>query len=216
LTIKDFSPYREIEVIHNFVDPEVYKPGNLYCKMHLTKSENEKVVMHVSNFRKYKNVVAVIDIFEKILNEVPSKLVLVGDGPEMINVREAVFKKKLEKKVHYLGTQSKVECILPGADLFLFPSKEESFGLALLEAMSCGVSFVASNIGGISEVTGNSFQEYLFNPDDIDKMSKCAISLLKDDDLRKEISIHGRKRVIEQFNPAKILNQYNGLYKRLL
>lgn len=211
-TVEEFEIEREITLIYNFINTEIFKPADKQCRCIFRKNQ-EKVLMHLSNFRPYKNVQAVIEVFAKIHEQIPSRLVLIGDGQEMSNIRKMVKKKKLEPFVSFLGNQTDVESILPYADLFIFPSYEESFGLALLEAMSCGVPFVASNIGGIPELAGEELQVCLFHPDDIQGMTEMGLKILSDCQLTEKMTQIARQRVIDHFGHDKIVEEYIRVYQ---
>ena len=169
----------------------------------------------MSNFRPYKNIPGVIDIFEIINNKIDARLIMVGGGPELTGARKRVKEKGLCNKVNFLGNQTYVEKVINNSDLFLFPSLEESFGVALLEAMSAGVNFVASNIGGIPEVAGKELECCLFDPSDIQGMALFGIKLLSDKKLSHKISTLSRKRVIDMFSADKVSGEYIDLYKSL-
>lgn len=213
LTEKEFDPKKEIFVINNFVNHHIFKPKK---EKKLFRENNEKIIIHLSNFRPYKNVLAVIKIFEKILKKIPSKLILIGEGVETSNAREYVKNKNLINAVKFLGNQTYVETILCEGDLFIFPSKEESFGLALVESMSCGLPFVASDVGGIKEVVGNDLLKYLCPADDIEGMYKISLDILLNDKIRDKLSKIVRKRVIENFSIEKKTDEYLKLYNNIL
>ncbi|MCX6827120.1 MAG: N-acetyl-alpha-D-glucosaminyl L-malate synthase BshA [candidate division Zixibacteria bacterium] len=151
-TRRTFKIEKAIAVIHNFFDGARFNPDSMTCKRRDFADDKEFVVAHISNFRPVKRIIDVIDIFDRINKALPSKLLLIGEGPDAILARRQVGKKNLNDRVIFLGNQDRVEAILPAADLFLLPSEEESFGLAALEALACGVPVIGSSGTGLTEV----------------------------------------------------------------
>ncbi len=214
-TIEIFKPIKEIEVIPNFVNPDIFKPAEDIIPSEIA-DEDDKIVIHVSNFRKVKNIEVLIKVYNEIQKKVKSKLLLIGDGPETTTAERLVKKFSIEDNVRFLGKVDCVEYLMGFGDLFLLPSRMESFGLALLEAMSCGVPTVSSNAGGITEVVDEGKTGFTYNPDDVEGMSAKSIEILTDDDLQKLLSENARKIVIEKFHKDKITKLYEHLYKRVL
>jgi N-acetyl-alpha-D-glucosaminyl L-malate synthase BshA len=215
-TIREFRVEHPIDVIHNFVDTDVFQPrGSSPARCRLAH-EGEKILMHVSNFRKVKNLPVVLQVFYEVQKLVPSKLVLVGDGPERESTERQAHALGIERKVSFLGDQEDVADLLPAADVFLLPSQHESFGLAALEAMSCGVPVVGSRIGGLPEVIENDKTGFLCDPNDVDCMKAIVLGLLKNEPLRKEIGAASRARVERLFNRDRIVAQYVDVYERVL
>lgn len=214
-TYNRFDIKKEIKVIPNFIDLDRFKKSN---KSHFKKAicpEGEKVVVHVSNFREVKRVPEVVSIFDRILeNGIKAKLLLVGDGPDRQRAERRCRELKICDQVRFLGKQENVEEILSIADLFLIPSGSETFGLAALEAMSCGVPVISSNIGGLPEVNLHEKTGYLCDLDDIDCMAKYAVQILSDEGLYEELSGNARKRA-ETFEMSKIVTQYENYYKEI-
>lgn len=212
-TYKKFDIKKEIEVIPNFIDLERFKVSN---KTHFKKAicpEGEKVVTHVSNFREVKRVPDVISTFNEILeNGVDAKLLMVGDGPDRQRAENRCRELKICDKVRFLGKQEQVEEVLSISDLFLIPSGSETFGLAALEAMSCGVPVISSNIGGLPEVNIHGETGYLCELGDIKSMGNYAIKILKDEALHNEMSKNARKRA-EMFELDRIVSVYEEYYK---
>ncbi len=211
VTINEFSINKEIHVIPNFINHNIFTPEMKNDCPFLNMNE-ERTIMHLSNFRHYKNVETVVKIFSEINKTVKSRLILIGEGPVLNNVRKTAKELNVLDKVIFLGHQTYVEAILPYADLFIFPSIEESFGVALLEAMSCGICFVASNSGGIPELAGPDLKSLLFNYDDIKGMAQKGIEILSNQNYCKKLSSLSRKRVIENFNMEVIVDKYIELY----
>jgi N-acetyl-alpha-D-glucosaminyl L-malate synthase BshA len=215
-TVEQFKIEAPIDVIHNFVDSEEFKPLT-DCRIRPRLAPNgEKLIIHVSNFRKVKNIPVVLEVFSEVKKTLPTRLVLVGDGPE----REAIERRAAElgvaEDVVFLGDQEYVAEILPAADVFLLPSEHESFGLAALEAMSCGVPVVGSRVGGLHEVVTDGATGYLCDPHDAGCMTQLVLSLLTDDDFRRDMGARARDRAKRDFGRDRIVEQYLDVYKRLI
>ncbi|HPI32218.1 MAG TPA: N-acetyl-alpha-D-glucosaminyl L-malate synthase BshA, partial [candidate division Zixibacteria bacterium] len=174
-----FKLGKEIRVIHNFVDQKRFKPTTGDCARSEFARPEEFLVCHVSNFRPVKRTLDVIDIFAKITAELPAKLVLIGEGPDTILARRQITKRDLGAKVIFLGNQSRVEAVLPCCDLFLIPSEEESFGLAALEALACGVPVIGTSGTGLAEVVDDYRNGFLLPVGDTTSMARAAVSLLR-------------------------------------
>jgi N-acetyl-alpha-D-glucosaminyl L-malate synthase BshA len=215
-TVKEFKIEKPIHVIHNFVDCNEFRPLRNSSVREKLAPAGEKLILHASNFRKVKNIPTVIDIFEKVRQKIPCRLILIGDGPE----REAAERKasalKIEQDVVFMGDQEFIADLLPAADVFLLPSEHESFGLAALEAMSCGVPVVASNVGGLHEVIDHNETGYLCNPKDVDCMAKIILELFADEGKRRRIGFKAREKAKQNFGKDKIVNEYLKLYNDLL
>jgi len=215
-THRKFEIKRDIEVIPNFIDLDRFKKSD---KTHFKRAicpEGEKVIVHVSNFREVKRVPDVIEIFSRILDAgINSKLLLVGDGPDRQNAERRCRDLGICDKVRFLGKQEQVEEVLSIADLFLIPSGSETFGLAALEALSCSVPVISSNVGGLPEVNIHGETGYLCDLEDIDCMAKYAVDVLSNKELYQTLSSNARKRA-EQFEVSEIVNKYEAYYIRLL
>ncbi|TQR19756.1 N-acetyl-alpha-D-glucosaminyl L-malate synthase BshA [Psychrobacillus vulpis] len=215
-TMELISPQKEIETIYNFVDEQEYSKkdaGNL--KEIFGIEPHEKVIIHVSNFRKVKRVPDIIKSFELIRQEVPAKLLLVGDGPEKHPVMEYVKDKCIEKDVLFLGKQDNLSELYAISDLMLLLSQKESFGLVLLEAMACEVPCIGTNVGGIPEVISHGENGYLVELGDIEKVAEYGVKILQDPILHKQISETALRIVQEQFSSSKIVEQYEMMYERV-
>ena len=216
-TVRDFGvPGERIRVIPNFVDPEMYRPGKEPCHRATLAPDGEKIVMHISNFRPVKRVVDVIEIFERLRRQVPSRLVLIGDGPDRPRARERAEELGVEDQIVFLGKHASVDELLACADLFLLPSALESFGLALLEAMACGAPVVATRTGGIPEVVEDGEVGYLREVGDVDAMAEAAAEILRDDELHARFAEAGRKRAVECFGADRIVPMYEDYYASLI
>ncbi|MEE2900552.1 MAG: N-acetyl-alpha-D-glucosaminyl L-malate synthase BshA [Gemmatimonadota bacterium] len=216
-TVRDFRvPEQRIEVIPNFIDTSVYRPGLEPCHRATLAPDGEKIVMHISNFRAVKRVEDVVVIFARMSAEHPARLVLVGDGPERPKVLLRAEELGVRDKVLFLGKHTSVHELLSCADLFLLPSASESFGLVALEAMACGAPVVASNIGGLPEVIEAGTTGYMFDVGDIRGMSEAGVRVLADDDLRASMSEAGRVLAEERFSAGRVVSLYEQYYEQVL
>lgn len=214
VTYANFPITREIEVIHNFVDVARFsrKPIDAFRKV--IAPNGERIVLHASNFRKVKRVQDVIHIFRKVNSTLPSKLLLVGDGPERHMAEELCRELQICEDVRFLGKQQDMEDIFAVTDLFLLPSEYESFGLAALEAMAGGAAVVSSNAGGLPEVIEQGVCGYMANVGDVDAMAAFAIDVLREDEQLKSFREAARKQA-EKFDIHNIVPLYEQLYERI-
>ncbi|MBM7619523.1 N-acetyl-alpha-D-glucosaminyl L-malate synthase BshA [Bacillus tianshenii] len=211
------QPRSSIRTVYNFIDERVYyKKDTSDLKEQYGILPEEKVVIHVSNFRKVKRVEDVIQSFYRIQKKVASKLLLVGDGPEISVVCKLVKDLGISDKVLFLGKQENVEDLLSISDLKLLLSEKESFGLVLLEAMACGVPSVGTNIGGIPEVIDHGVTGYLSEVGEVDHIAEQAISILSDPDLHKRFSENSIQRVKDRFSSRHVVEQYEEIYMNLI
>lgn len=214
-TLKYFNISRDIRVIYNFIDFDRFRKID---KEHFKKAlapEGEKILIHTSNFRKVKRVDDVIHIFQKVIQQVPCKLLLIGDGPERQRLEEICRKIKVCEHVRFLGKQEAIEELLAVSDLFLIPSENESFGLAALEAMACHVPVISSNAGGLPELNQDGMSGFVHPVGDIDGMAASAIRLLKDEKLLDQYRQQAFERARE-FDIDKILPQYEEYYMEVM
>jgi N-acetyl-alpha-D-glucosaminyl L-malate synthase BshA len=211
-----FKIEKEIKVIPNFFDATRFNPATQMCKRRTFANDDEFIIAHTSNFRPVKRAIDVIDIFDKIARVHKAKLILIGEGPDIILARRQVTKKYLTDKVVFLGNQDRVEAILPMADLFLLPSEEESFGLAALEAMACGVPVIGSAGTGLMEVIIHDVNGFLFPVGDTTSMANAGIELLANRDRLAQFKINARASADERFNADKIIPQYEQYYEKIL
>jgi N-acetyl-alpha-D-glucosaminyl L-malate synthase BshA len=215
-TIREFKIERPIEVIHNFVDTELFRPQDDPCTRKRLAPSGERVLMHVSNFRKVKNLPVILRVFAEVRRHVPCRLVLVGDGPERESTERLAVELGVANAVMFLGDQEYIADVLPAADVFLLPSQHESFGLSALEAMSCGVPVVGSRIGGLPEVIVHEETGYLCDPTDVPCMAAIVLGLLGNEELRRTIGRAARERAAQHFNREKIVARYIASYDRLV
>ena len=210
-TLEFFDITRDIQVIPNFIDLTRFVNKN---REHFKKAiapGNERIMVHTSNFRKVKNTEDVVRIFHKVSQTIPSKLLMVGDGPERSNAEELSRQLGISNSVRFLGKQDAVEEILSVSDLFLMPSSSESFGLAALEAMACRVPVISSNIGGLPELNVSGITGFLSDVGDIDNMAKNAIHILEDCE-RLEKFKQAAYDHAKEFEISQILPQYESYY----
>jgi len=210
------KPDKKIETIYNFIDERVYlKKNTESIKEKHGILPDEKVVIHVSNFRKVKRVKDVIRVFRNIAAKTKAKLLLVGDGPEKCVAWQLVEKYGLQDQVLLLGNQDRVEELYSISDLNLLLSEKESFGLVLLEAMACGVPCIGTNIGGIPEVIKDQVSGFLVEVGDIQAASEKALAVLEDKQLSKRLTDHALKMVETAFSSQRIVSQYERIYDEL-
>ena len=214
-TYDHFEIKKDIRVIPNFIDHNRF---SLKPKDHFKKAiapQNEKILVHTSNFRKVKRTQDVVHIFQRILEKVPAKLLMVGDGPERVICEQLCRDLKVCEHVRFLGKQDAVEEILSVADLFIMPSESESFGLAALEAMACKVPVISTNTGGLPELNIDGVTGFMNNVGDIDGMAKNAIYILQNDERLLSFKENALKRA-NDFDLDKILPQYVNFYKEVI
>ncbi|CAN2250793.1 N-acetyl-alpha-D-glucosaminyl L-malate synthase BshA [Bacillus vallismortis] len=210
------KPEKKIETIYNFIDERVYlKKNTAVIKEKHGILPDEKVVIHVSNFRKVKRVQDVIRVFRNIAGKTKAKLLLVGDGPEKSTACELVRKYGLENQVLMLGNQDRVEELYSISDLKLLLSEKESFGLVLLEAMACGVPCIGTNIGGIPEVIKNNVGGFLVDVGDVAAATACALRILEDEQLSTRFTKAAMEMLKNEFSSQKIVSQYEQIYADL-
>jgi N-acetyl-alpha-D-glucosaminyl L-malate synthase BshA len=214
-TYKHFKITKHIEVIPNFIDVTRFQKQP---KEHFKKAiapQNEKLIVHTSNFRKVKRVDDVIKIFGKINSKIPSKLLLVGDGPERHNAEALCRELNLCESTLFLGKQNPVEEILSVCDLFLMPSETESFGLAALEAMACEVPVIASNAGGIPELVQNGISGFMANVGNVNEMAEKGIYILENEARLKQFKANALARALE-FDINNIVPVYEKFYNQVI
>jgi N-acetyl-alpha-D-glucosaminyl L-malate synthase BshA len=215
-TIQNFSSKNEISVLPNFVDTNIYKRLDCSKIKNRLAPGGEKVLIHISNFRSVKRVPDTVEILSKVLHRHDAILVLVGDGPDRNNAEEKARRLGIADRVRFLGKQTALVELLSCADVFLLPSQSESFGLAALEAMSCGVPVIASNIGGIPEVVAHGETGYVAALGDTDRMARYVTDLFDNGKKWQIFSDNARRRAIEKFDTDVIVPQYEEVYKHAL
>jgi N-acetyl-alpha-D-glucosaminyl L-malate synthase BshA len=206
-----------INVIPNFVDTERFKPLDRKDSHTACKDFPEKPILsHISNFREAKKVEDVVKVFSIVKKELDSHLLLVGDGPSRSKVEALVHELGLSDSVCFLGKQEAVEEIIQRSDLFILPSRNESFGLAAIEAMSCGVPVICSNAEGLPEVICHAENGFLSDVGDVEDMASNCLILLKDSSLREQFSKNARARVLELYPVKNIIDIYENFYYQIL
>lgn len=215
-TLKLFNIKNEIQVIPNFIElDKIKKEDKSPCQRSVMANDEERIITHISNFRKVKRIPDIIAIFNKIQKEIPAKLMMVGEGPEKEKAEQLCRELGIQDKVIFFGNSNEIDTILCQTDLFLLPSKTESFGLVALEAMACGVPVISSNAGGLPEVNKDGFSGYLSEVGDVDSMANNALKILKNqtdlDQFKKNALITAK-----QFDIKKILPLYEDLYQRAI
>lgn len=214
-TRKKVEAFKDIEVIYNFVnEKEYYKKNRENVKKEYGIEEDEKVVIHISNFRKVKRIQDVIYTYYYIKDKVPSKLILVGDGPSMQTAINLVEELDMREDVLFLGKQKNISDLLSISDLKLLMSAKESFGLVLLEAMACEVATIGTKVGGIPEVIEDGKTGYTVNLGDVKQASSYAIELLQDEAKLKEMKANALKRAQTVFHSEAIVEQYMRIYEQ--
>lgn len=212
-TIDFFDVHKDIVVIPNFIDASKYDEGYTDCQRSLMADENEKIITHISNHRKVKRIPDVIRVFEKIQQRIPSKLMMVGEGPECETAELLVEEMGIKEKVVFFGNSNEIDRILCFSDLFLLPSETESFGLAALEAMINKVPVVSSNAGGIPEVNIDGVSGFLRPVGDVDGMAEKAIEILQDDQTLEEFKTNAQKAALK-FDILNIVPLYEEVYEK--
>jgi len=211
-----FKIFKEIRVVHNFFDEARFKPTSSQCNRIEFANPDEFLLAHVSNFRPVKRTLDVIDIFEKVSQRLPARLMMVGEGPETILTRRQITRKGLTDRVMFLGNQERVEAMLPCADLFLMPSEEESFGLAALEALACGVPVIGTAGTGLMEVIEDGGDGFLCPVGNTTEMADKAVALLRDTERLKQFKTAAAARALERFSVERIFTQYERYYEEVL
>jgi N-acetyl-alpha-D-glucosaminyl L-malate synthase BshA len=216
-TYRTLPVRKEIATIPNFLDCDVYRrDADPALRARYCPPGCEKLVIHLSNFRPVKRVTAVVEVFARIAKRVPSRLLLVGDGPDLPQALDLARALGISKQVESVGEQDQIVPLLSISDLFLLPSAQESFGLAALEAMACGVPVVASNVGGLHEVIEDGRTGFLHDPDDLQGMADSGVALLTDPALHARIAAAGRQTVVERYCRDRVVPQYEAFYARVL
>jgi N-acetyl-alpha-D-glucosaminyl L-malate synthase BshA len=215
-TLTNYSCETEIQVIPNFVDTNLFKPHENGEFRNAIAPHGEKLLVHTSNFRTVKRVPDTIRVFEKVQKEIPSKLILVGDGPDRSECERICRQLELCDKVKFLGKQDGLVEILSSSDLFLIPSQSESFGLAALEAMACGLPVISSSVGGLPELVKHNETGFIAEIGDVDRMAKYALELLTNEKKYKLFSENSRQRAVNKFDKSKVVPLYEEYYEHIL
>jgi N-acetyl-alpha-D-glucosaminyl L-malate synthase BshA len=217
-TQRVFDVKNSIEVIYNSVNTDVYsKNEKIAAELRAEYApQNQRVLVHLSNFRPVKRLSDVIEIFDRVRKEIPSRLLLIGDGPDRSVAEWLAVQKGIHDDVLFLGKQDQIYDKLSIADIMLLPSELESFGLAALEAMACEVVPISTRAGGMPEVIDHGVTGYLADVGDVETMARYAIGLLKDNNAHREMAKRARGVAMERFSATRIVKQYEDFYLRVL
>jgi N-acetyl-alpha-D-glucosaminyl L-malate synthase BshA len=224
-TREAFNVQGEIEVIRNFVNCDVYVrvPTKLAAMRPRYAPDEEKLLVHLSNFRPVKRILDVVAVFARVAKALPARLMMIGDGPDRSAAEHLALLLGVADRIHFLGKQDNVNELLPLADLMLMPSEMESFGLAALEAMACSVPSIATRVGGVPELIddgagpqGGPANGLLFPVGDIEAMANAAIALLGDDARLHAMATAARKTASDRFCSSRIIPLYEAYYERVL
>jgi N-acetyl-alpha-D-glucosaminyl L-malate synthase BshA len=214
-TYKHFNVSKDIKVVPNFVCVSKFQKDKENCKRDLFAPNGEKILMHISNFRKVKRIQDVIKIHSIVSKLNPTRLILIGDGPERSSMERLAREQGVEKSTYFLGKIKETEKALCLADVYLMTSEKESFGVSALEAMAAGVPVISSNTGGIPEVNTHNKTGFLSNVGDVEDMAKNLNNLLADTELYNRLSLNAFERA-KEFNISNVLPIYESLYNELL
>jgi N-acetyl-alpha-D-glucosaminyl L-malate synthase BshA len=214
-TLRLFNVSNGIEVVPNFIDTSKINTAFTDCQRDLMATEEERIVTHISNLRPVKRIKDIIEIFDIIQQEIPAKLLIVGEGPEHEPALQLAKDKGIAKKVVFLGNSNEIDKILCFSDLFLLPSEKESFGLAALEAMVNAVPVISSNTGGLPEVNEHGVSGYLSDVGNVDEMAKNALSILRDSNILQQFK-NQAKAVSQKFDTQAVVPMYEAVYKKAL
>ncbi|PZW42533.1 N-acetyl-alpha-D-glucosaminyl L-malate synthase BshA [Mesonia algae] len=212
-TLRLFDVKTPIEVVPNFIDAKKEKNQFTDCQRELMAEDDEKIITHISNFRKVKRVDDVVKIFYKTQQTINSKLIMVGEGPEVQPAKKLAHELGISDNIMFLGESNDIDKILCFSDLFLLPSEKESFGLAALEAMVNGVPVISSNTGGLPEVNKEGFSGYLSEVGNVEEMAKNAIHILSDDHRLQQFKLNAKKMALK-FDTDTVIPQYEEIYNR--
>lgn len=215
-TVEQLGVGKPIDVVPNFIDPARYEAAKHTLGARRWARPGERLLVHISNFRPVKRVLDVVEIFQRVRREVPSRLLMVGDGPERGKVEQLCRERNICGSITFVGSLPLIEEVLVGADLFLLPSESESFGLSALEALACEVPVICTSAGGLPEVVTEGENGYLCPVGDVDGMAEAAVRLLKDEPLRRAFGEAGRRRAVTVFSQDRIVERYRSIYDRVL
>jgi N-acetyl-alpha-D-glucosaminyl L-malate synthase BshA len=215
-TLRELKIARDIQVIPNFLDCSTYRRRDVAGLRAGLAAEGEKLLIHVSNFRPVKRVTSVVEVFALVRSRVPARLLMVGDGPDLVEASRLARALGVGDAVQFLGEQDQVVPLLSAADVFLLPSAQESFGLAALEAMACEVPVIASRVGGLPEVIDHGVNGFLHDPDDLAGMAESALRLLTDPALHRRAAQNARHVAHTRYCDSKIVPMYEVYYQEVL
>ena len=216
MTVRELGVRRKVETVPNFIDPKRYRPDGASPFAKTLVRDGEACVIHVSNFRPVKRIRDVLSVFDRIRQKIPARLLLIGDGPERSMAERMARQRGFEDRATFLGNVAAIETVLPVAKVMLLPSDAESFGLAALEAMACGVPVVGTSAGGLPEVVEEGVCGFLRPVGDVDGMAEAALSLLEDPERWRQFSADARRLAVEEFPTDEIVSRYRRVYEATL
>jgi N-acetyl-alpha-D-glucosaminyl L-malate synthase BshA len=216
VTREVFTPVREIEVVPNFVDPDRWRPDDGSRAASCFARGGERLLLHVSNFRPVKRVLDVVEVFDRVRREVPSRLLMIGDGPDRPAAEALCRSRGISGLVHFLGNTPAVQEVMPAADLYVLTTDMESFGLSALEAQACGVPVLGYRAGGLSEVVEDGRTGFLRGVGDVEGLAADGVGLLKDEAAWGAASRAARERAVSRFDADAIVGRYLAIYERVL
>ncbi len=213
-----FSISNPIEVIRNFVNCDVYvrDPEKVAALRPLYAAAEERLLVHLSNFRPVKRVQDAVEVFARVAREIPARLMLIGDGPDRSLAEHLARQHRVQDRIHFLGKQDNVSELLPLADLMVMPSEMESFGLAALEAMACSVPTIGTRVGGVPELIEDGVNGCLFAVGDVDGMTQAALALLRDTERLRSMATNGRRTAQDHFCASRVIPLYERYYEEVL
>jgi len=215
-TRSEFYIEKDIEIIHNFIDTEEFKRQESAKLRKKFAPDGEKIIIHISNFRPVKRLGFIIEIFAGILEKLPAKLILIGDGPERGKAEKMCRELSICQHTFFMGKQSAVNDFLSIADMLICASETESFGMSVLEGISCGVPVLASKVGGIPEIIDDGVEGFLVEKSDLKGFHEAGIEILSDSRLQKKMRKAGIERARSCFDSDKIIPQYEQYYEKIL
>ncbi len=216
-TIQEFEIKNPIQVIFNFVNCDVYRRDDKATQRRAEYAQSgERLLVHLSNFRSVKRIPDVVEVFDRVQQRIPARLLMIGDGPDRATAEWMARRKGISDRIIFLGKQDRVHEKLATADLMLLPSQLESFGLAALEAMACEVPTIATRVGGMPEVIEDGVTGFLCNVGDVEHMAKCAIALLEDEKRLREMGKRARIAAQSRFCSTRIIPDYEDFYQQIL
>lgn len=216
-TIREFDVHKEIAVISNFVNCDVYVRDKAATQRRSEfVKQDERLLVHLSNFRPVKRLADVVEVFDRVRKKIPSKLLMIGDGPDRSQAEWLATRKGIHDDVIFLGKQDRVNEKLAMTDVMLLPSELESFGLAALEAMACEVVPIATKVGGVPEVVEHGKSGFLAEVGDVDAMAEYAIQILEDESKLRAMGKAARSSAQARFCASKIIPQYEEFYRRVV
>lgn len=211
-TRRTFDVQRPVRVIHNFVDCDRFKPNANPALRKRFAADDEFLLMHASNFRPVKNIRTLLEVFNAVRLEIPARLVLIGEGPDITFAKRRVEELRMQDRVAFLGNQECIEELLPLADLFLLPSHHESFGLVALEAMACGATVIVTSVGGTREVVDDGINGFVRDPDDVAAWTEIGLEILRDPARRARMQVAAREAASERFCRDRLIEEYEEEY----